>query len=104
MDSATVKESLTPVLTDVLEGFKSLKSCDRLTGGASQETWRLTLDTDAGESCLCLRRNRGAVGGGGEDNLGPSVEARLMQAAADVGIPEPKIFHVLDSGGELGYL
>ena len=71
MDAETLQRALTPVLTNVYEGFKSLKSCDRLTGGASQETWRLTLATDAGESCLCLRRNRGAVGGGGEDNLRP---------------------------------
>lgn len=88
---------LAKVLAGSVAGYRSLTAVERLSGGASQETYRLTLETDDGELLLAMRRAPG--GGGGEERPdhypGLEVEARLMQAAGAVGVPEPEIVHVL---------
>lgn len=99
---------LARVLAASVAGFKSLTQVERLSGGASQETYRLTLDTEAGQLLLAMRR---APGGGlsAEDEEerpehypGLDVEARLMQAAAAAGVPEPEIVHVLREDDGIG--
>jgi len=95
---------LTTVLARHVAGFTALTAVERLSGGASQETYRLTLATDAGELLLAMRR---AQGGGAdierpETYPGLAVEAKLMQAAGGVGVPEPTIVHVLEPGDGLG--
>ncbi len=97
-------EPLTAVLLGCVAGFKALKNVERLSGGASQETYRLTLDTEAGELLLAMRR---APGGGAdierpESSPGLEVEAKLMLAAAAVGVPEPEIVHVLEEADGIG--
>ena len=101
-------DPLRAVLASCVAGFRELAGVERLSGGASQETYRLTLATDAGELTLAMRR---APGGGGDDQAedsplghypGLAVEARLMQAAAAVGVPEPEVVHVLREHDGLG--
>jgi aminoglycoside phosphotransferase (APT) family kinase protein/uncharacterized protein YhfF len=87
------------MLADVVPGFEGLESADRLTAGASQETWRLAVATREGARRLCLRRNAGAVEAG---DVTPQLEARLMQVAHAAGIPEPAIYHILEPGDDLG--
>src|ERR1051326_1613974 len=95
--------ALARVLQQRLPGFRAVRACDRLSGGASQETYRIVVETDAGERKLAMRR---APGGspGGFAGAGPglAVEARLIRAAREAGIPEPEIVHVLDEGDDLG--
>ena len=92
-----LSEPLKEVLARSVSGFRQLISVERLSGGASQETYRLVLETQDGEQTLAMRR----APGGEEaeprpDNYpGLAVEARLMQAAASVGVPEPRVVHVL---------
>lgn len=102
METKDFEQSLEAVLKRVQGGFRALKRADRLTGGASQETWRLLLETDGGELPLCLRRASGAVGGVEGTNLSPSAEAALIMAASAAGVPEPEILHVLEPGDGLG--
>ena len=95
---------LARVFEQRIDGYRALVSVERLSGGASQETYRLTLDTSDGELLLAMRR---APGGGidgerGENYPGLAVEARLMQAAAAAGVPEPEIVHVLTPKDGLG--
>lgn len=87
------------MLAEVVPGFEALESADRLTAGASQETWRLSVTAREGGRRLCLRRNAGAVEAG---EVTPQVEARLMQVAHAAGIPEPAIYHILQPGNGLG--
>ena len=99
-----LSKPLTRVLKACVTGFKRLTQVERLSGGASQETYRLRLDTDAGELLLAMRRAPG--GGLGEERPenypGLDVEAKLMQAAAAVGVPEPEIVHVLQTEDGIG--
>jgi aminoglycoside phosphotransferase (APT) family kinase protein/uncharacterized protein YhfF len=92
-------QALAAMLDQIVPGFETLESADRLTAGASQETWRLSIATREGDKCLCMRRNAGAVEAG---DVTPRVEARLMQAALAEGIPAPAIYHILQPGDGLG--
>lgn len=102
MEQSDFESTLSPVLERVRPGFRELRKADRLTGGASQETWRLRLETESGEETLCLRRSSGAVGGVEGSSLSPAAEAGLMMAAAAAGVPEPEVVHVLEPADGLG--
>jgi len=103
MDAPELQAALAPLLAECVVGFRALLGCDRLTGGASQETWRLRVDTDGGEQWFCLRRSsRETAVGESAETLSPALEARLMQLASAAAVPEPRVFHVLEPGGPLG--
>ena len=99
------EDKLDAILKRTLDGCRGLVSAERLSGGASQETYRLTIATDDGERLACMRR---APGGGMEipddDRINPglAVEAELMRAARAAGVPEPEVYHVLEPGDGLG--
>lgn len=85
------------ILERTIDGFEALVAAERLSGGASQETYRITVRAGGAERCLCLRRSPGGIVR--EPAPGhPSVatEARLMQAARAAGVPEPEVYAVLD--------
>ncbi len=96
-------KNLSRVLTRVMPDFITLERSARLSGGASQETYRLDITTRDGPRRLALRR---APGGAADtrDYGGPglAIEARLITLARDAGVPAPAILHVLDDGDELG--
>ncbi|HUG00117.1 MAG TPA: phosphotransferase family protein [Ilumatobacter sp.] len=81
----------------------------RLTGGASQELWRVDVTTSTGNVRLALRRvdPSADVGVGEAQRLHLSTEAMLIRRAAAVDVPVPDIVHVCneatDGLGE-GYL
>ncbi len=94
------------VLSREIDGCERLAGIERLSGGASQETYRLRVETAAGLRELALRRS---PGGKGEDARaversapGLRIEAKLMRVARQNGIPEPEVFYVLEPGDELG--
>jgi len=97
------EESLDAVLQSRIRGCRGLVSAERLSGGASQETYRLVIRTDAGERKLAMRRAPGAVSppaSAGQPGL--VTEAMLMRAAREAGVPEPEVLHVLAPEDGLG--
>lgn len=86
-----------------IPGCDALNSIERLSGGASQETYRLQVATPNGEKLLAMRR---AAGGEYQERLpqhpGLDVEALLMQSAREVGVPEPEVYYVLTREDDLG--
>lgn len=97
------EDKLDRIVRAKVAGCTRLKSVDRLSGGASQETYRLVIATDAGERKLAMRRTPG-----GEfvevtpQHPGLDVEALLMQSAHAVGVPEPEVYYVLTRDDEMG--
>lgn len=95
--------ALSAVLSRELAGFQSLQSCHQLTAGANQETYRITLNTAAGEQRLALRRSQPTMeADSGVGGISLDTEARLFQLAAAGGIPGPGIIYVLQPADGLG--
>jgi aminoglycoside phosphotransferase (APT) family kinase protein len=103
-DRAEFEARLSEVLCREIAGCRALKSAERLSGGASQETYRIVIDTDEGERCVCMRRAPGGVSmpAGERINPGLAVEAELMRCARAAGVPEPEVYYVLEAGDGLG--
>jgi len=97
------ESKLSEVVTEHIPGCTQLISVERLSGGASQETYRLTLSVHDQEVYMAMRRSPG-----GEyvepvaARPGLDVEAQLMQAAKAEGVPEPEVFYVLRRENGLG--
>jgi aminoglycoside phosphotransferase (APT) family kinase protein len=100
MDS--FEQTLDAVLRRRMTGFERLLGAERLSGGASQETYRLTAVVDGTETPLAMRRAPGGEVGAVEGRPGLPVEARLMQVAKEAGVPEPTVHVVLDPADGLG--
>jgi len=99
----TFTTALEKLLYRELAGFQSLLSCQQLTAGASQETYRIIIHDASGERRLALRRSQpslqadSSVGG-----ISLATEARLFQLAGAAGIPGPGINYVLVPEDGLG--
>ena len=100
----TFDQQLSAVLARVFDGFVRLVDAERLSGGASQETYRVVIETNDGEQLLAMRRAAGGESERQPDDTRPGlpVEALLMQVAGRAGVPEPTIHHVLTSDDGLG--
>ena len=85
-----------------LPGFERLVSCDRLSAGASRETYRLHVVMDGAERKLALRRAEGEGVSAMSAGPGLSGEARLFAAARAAGVPGPEVLLVLQPEDGLG--
>jgi len=83
-------------------GCDQLVSCERLSAGASRETYRLKVTTGGKEKLLALRR----AGDEGKSPMGQGpgldVEAKLFKAARAAGVPGPEILLTLKRDDGLG--
>lgn len=96
-------ERLEAFLARIVPGFEELIACERLTGGASRETYRISVRTNSSEQTFALRRALGAdeqafLGSG----PGLDAEPLLFRAAHAAGIPGPDVAGVLEPADELG--
>lgn len=95
-------KDLATVLIREIPGCTGMLACERLSGGANQETYRIRFTTAQGESRLCLRRAAGGSHQHAPGLPGLAVEARLFQAAAAAGVPEPHVHYVLQPADGIG--
>ena len=101
---AQFRSALEGVLMREIDGCTDLKSVERLSGGASQETYRLIMGWDDEDRTLCMRRAPGGVTVQTETRVAPGLatEALLMDCARRVGVPEPEVHYVLTEADGLG--
>ena len=86
-----------------LPGFIALNSCARLSGGASQESYRLAIASTHGPLQLVLRRTPGGVPPAPDaEQIGPRVEALVVRAARAAGVPAAEILAELAPQDGLG--
>ncbi len=86
-----------------LPGVSALVSCDRLTGGANQETYRVVAATAGGERAFALRRSLGGLSAAAMPGYpGLRAEAALMRAARAAGVPEPEVYWIFEPDDGLG--
>ncbi len=94
---------LAAALRRQIAGFETLVSAERLSGGASQETYRLVIRDTHGERRLAMRRAPGGVESvRGPGHPGLRTESMLMRFARAAGVPEPEVHAVLEPSDELG--
>tara|TARA_R110001592_G_scaffold240929_2_gene501254 strand:+ start:79752 stop:81164 length:1413 start_codon:yes stop_codon:yes gene_type:complete len=95
--------ALTSVLAREVPGFRSLTSYKQLTAGASQETYRIAVDTATGEQRFALRRSQPtAESDSSVGSISLETEAHLFQVASAGQIPGPAVVHVLRPDDALG--
>ena len=99
---ADIDEQLAAVIAARIDGCRGLISCERLSGGASLETYRIVVRTDAGERKLAMRRAPGAAASEHGSSPGLATEATLIRAARAAGVPEPEILWVFGPEDCLG--
>ncbi|MBI4696429.1 MAG: phosphotransferase family protein [Gammaproteobacteria bacterium] len=102
MARSEFEERLASLVRRRVPGCEALIAAERLSGGANQETYRITVRGGDGPRRLCLRRAAGGVGRHEHGQPGLATEARLMQVARDAGVPEPEVLHVLGPDDGLG--
>jgi aminoglycoside phosphotransferase (APT) family kinase protein len=83
-------------------GATGVAGVARLSGGASQETWRFDIVHPDGSIGAILRRAPNGYGAAPTRAAGLAAEATLMQLAFDAGVPSPRVMHVLVSDDDLG--
>jgi aminoglycoside phosphotransferase (APT) family kinase protein len=83
-------------------GATGVSGAAKLSGGASQETWRFDILHPDGNIGAILRRAPQGYGAAPTRAAGLAAEARLMQLAHDGGVPSPRILHVLQPADGLG--
>ncbi len=103
MSDDDFRTALGKVLVREMPDVLALDEAERLSGGASQETYRLRVRTSNGDRLLAMRRAPGGEPRNtdtGYPNL--ATEAHLMQCARAVGVPEPDVHYVLQPSDGLG--
>ena len=82
-----------------------LEDAERLSGGASMETYRLRCRrmSDAAVTFdICLRRGPDGEDREGDNVTGVSAEALCMSTARSAGVPEPEVLYVLQDADGIG--
>ncbi|MBI1359154.1 MAG: phosphotransferase [Alphaproteobacteria bacterium] len=96
------RAKLESVLGARLPGFEALLSCERLTAGASRETYRLNARIAGVEKQLALRRSATGEESSLKQGPGLTAEASLFRAARAAGVPGPQVCLVLEAADNLG--
>jgi len=95
--------ALASTLAREIPGFQSLISCEQLTAGASQETYRIAVGTESGEQHFALRRSQPTTATGSSvGSISLETEAHLFQVASAGQIPGPAVIYVLSPEDGLG--
>ncbi|MCK9249113.1 MAG: phosphotransferase family protein [Solirubrobacteraceae bacterium] len=98
-DDAPTPHALRAALADALGDGVTVADVRPLTGGASRELWALRATVpDGAARDLVLRRDPPGDPGPKQ----PTVEAALLRAAADAGVPVPDVVGAWTDGGPLG--
>lgn len=103
MADEAIKAKLDQIYAQHFPDVEAVLSCERLSGGASQETYRIAVKTAEGPVTHAMRRSPGGMM---VENVvghpGLATEARLMQVAREAGVPEPEVHYLLAEDDGIG--
>jgi aminoglycoside phosphotransferase (APT) family kinase protein len=97
-----IEADLARCVVAFMPGATGVTGAARLSGGASQETWRFDIVHPDGHVGAILRRAPKGYGAAPGRAAGLTVEAALMRLAFAAGVPSPDVLHVLRPEDELG--
>ncbi|MEC9114294.1 MAG: phosphotransferase family protein [Actinomycetota bacterium] len=95
-------EALEQVVLREIPGCTALVAVERLSGGASMETYRLVIRSAAGDQRLCMRRGAGGVDRDNVSAIGLAAESLLMRTARTHGVAEPEVYYDLKAEDAVG--
>lgn len=99
-----LREGLDRIAPLLVPGAAAIAALDRLSGGASQETWAFSIEGPSGAgSQWILRRTPAGVDQRSNMGCGLEVEAQLLRLAAQAGVPVPGVGHVLRPEDGIGH-
>ena len=101
-DDALVLTGLQRLATDLVPGGGRVDGVQRLSGGASQQTWAFRVEGSAGGVPLVLRRAPPGAAERARMTVGLATEAHLIEAAKAAGVPVPVVRRVLRPDDGLG--
>lgn len=99
---AAVTDALIRLGRRLVPGAERVAGVERLSGGASQETWSFAVVAAGRPTALILRRAPARHRAKAHDSPGLRMEARLMELAGRRGVPSPRVLHVLTADDQLG--
>lgn len=101
-DHAPFADALLAVVTRAVPGARAIANLERLSGGASQETWAFDAvgDTNSPQAMILRRAPPGYSAP--FRAAGIETEAALMTLAYEAGVPSPRVRHVLTPQDQLG--
>jgi aminoglycoside phosphotransferase (APT) family kinase protein len=79
-----------------------LADAERLSGGASMETWGFAIEGPGGREHLILRRRSAPFDPENARSISLATEAALIRATGARGAPVPPVRHICDAGDGLG--
>ncbi len=97
--------ALTRALGKSLPDLARLENMNRLSGGASQETWSFDAVAERGSTPLILRRSPGGVprvSGGSSTSVPLETEAAVIELTRKAGCAAPRVRHVLAESEGVG--
>jgi len=102
VDQARVTAGLQRLAAALAPGGHRADAVQRLSGGASQETWAFVVRVGDGSVPFVLRRLPEGALDRARMMAGPEAEAHLISAAGTAGVPVPAVCHVLRPEDDLG--
>ena len=102
-DESIIRKLLTAICPKIDAGLHEVSALRRLSGGASQETWKFTASGVSGETDFILRRSPGGaervLDGQG---IGLATEADIIRSAREAGTLAPAVPYVCTPDDGLG--
>ena len=94
-----LQKILSEIIADFIPDFISIEDISRLSGGSSNESWKITLNTRENKKKIVFRRTPGGNLKDEESNNFVDIvdEAKVMNIANDYNVPVPKIIKVINN-------
>jgi aminoglycoside phosphotransferase (APT) family kinase protein len=103
VDADALQRGLDALAPQLLDGARGVAALQRLSGGASQETWAFDLRSgDRAAVRMVLRRAPQGSAERAAGNASLAAEAQLIALAAAAGVPVPTVRAVLEPAMGLG--
>ncbi|BAM91019.1 hypothetical protein S58_50400 [Bradyrhizobium oligotrophicum S58] len=97
-----IEAELSRCVAAFMPGATGVSGAAKLSGGASQETWRFDIVHPEGDIGAILRRSPRGYGAAPGRAAGLDNEAVLMRLAYAAGVPSPEVLCVLRPADDLG--
>ena len=93
-----LQKILSEIIAEFIPNFMSVDEISRLSGGSSNESWKIEINTKEDKKILVFRRTPGGNLKDEESNNFVDIvdEAKVMDIAKDFDVPVPEILKVIN--------